>query len=123
MSSTTRIEVTRPGDHRPSELKDLTIAWALDNRTGRPIHVLELDVERSGKLADCSCPSCSSGLVAVNNAKEFFVRRPHFRHAAGAGANGTGLTGCAIVAARVAILRALELQGWIDLPAREKTCP
>jgi hypothetical protein len=59
--------------------------------------------------------------VAVNNAKESFVRRPHFRHVAGAGAEGTGLTGCAIVAARVAILRALELQGWIDLPARERT--
>lgn len=109
-----------PRNSHLGELQGLTIAWAMDNRTGRPIHVLELGVERSGRLADCSCPSCQSALVAVNNAKQSYVRRPHFRHVAGAGAEGTGLTGCAIVSARVAVLRALELQGWIDLPARER---
>lgn len=120
MSSSSRIKVDPSVAHSELALKDLTIAWALDAAALRPIHILELGKDRSGSRANCICPSCGASLVAVNNAKPTYHKRPHFRHVAGAGAEGTGLTGCAIVAARVAILRALETRGWIDLPGRTR---
>lgn len=120
MSTSSRIKVDPSASHSELALKDLTIAWALDAAAMRPIHILELGKDRSGSRSNCICPSCGASLVAVNNAKATYHKRPHFRHVAGAGAEGTGLTGCAIVAARVAILRALENRGWIDLPGRTR---
>ncbi|MCP3024722.1 hypothetical protein [Cupriavidus basilensis] len=121
MSSTSLIKVEPSAAHRDLALKDLTIAWALDASTSRAIHILELGPERSGKLSACVCPSCGADLVAVNNAKLAYKRRPHFRHVAGASAERGGLAGCAIVAARYAMLRAMEDRGWIELPMRQRS--
>ena len=121
MSSTSLIKVEPSAAHCDQALKDLTIAWALDASASRAIHILELGPERSGKRSACICPSCGADLVAVNNAKLAYKRRPHFRHVAGASADRGGLAGCAIVAARYAMLRAMEDRGWIDLPMRQRS--
>ncbi len=112
MKSTTRIRVNSR-DEGVALLGGLTIAWALDARSLAPWHILELGPERSGARSGCLCPACGERMIAVNNAKEDFKRRPHFRHMI-----GDGHRDCAIVAARAAVLRTMQQQGWIDLPAR-----
>lgn len=121
MSRSSRIEITSAPGVPKEEIRDLTIAWAMDAATSRATHILELGPERSGKLSGCICPSCGANLVAVNNAKLAYKRRPHFRHVAGVSTVRSGLAGCAIVAARHAMLRAMMEGGWIDLPMRHRS--
>lgn len=121
MSPTSKVEITSVQGVPREESRDLTIAWALDAATSRATHILELGPERSGKRSACICPACGADLVAVNNAKRAYKRRPHFRHIAGTIAMRGGLVGCAIVAARYAMLRALMDNGWIDLPVRQRS--
>ncbi len=112
MKSTTTVKVKSREDG-VALLGGLTIAWALDAQSLAPWHILELGPERSGARSGCLCPACGEGMIAVNNAKEHFKKRPHFRHM-----GGDGHRDCAIVAARAAVLRTMQQQGWIDLPAR-----
>ena len=92
------------------------IAWATDADTHLATYILELGPERSGAKSRCLCPGCGGPLVAVNNAKSQYKVRPHFRHHQGANSQN-----CAIVAARMAILRTMTELGWIDLPARARS--
>lgn len=96
-----------------SALKDLIIAWAHDAFTGEAKYIMELGPDRAGGNCDCICPSCEQPLTGVNVAKTHYKRRPHFRHQ-----KGSARLDCAIVAARAALLRGLEDQGFIDLPDR-----
>ena len=115
MASTTSIrQVQRDRDR--AELRELVIAWATDADTHLATYILELGPERSGAKSRCLCPGCGGPLVAVNNAKSQYKVRPHFRHHQGANSQN-----CAIVAARMAILRTMTELGWIDLPARARS--
>lgn len=115
MNSTTSLKLTTLGEAR-ADMRELVIAWANDAESLLPTYILELGTERSGAKSGCVCPGCSNPLIAVNNAKESYLRRPHFRHHP-----GTGAQDCSIVAARVAVLRTMQDLGWIDLPARNLT--
>src|SRR5450759_2566569 len=77
---------------------DLVMAWAVDQDTGQPRYILQLDAAHRGKKSNCKCPSCDLPLVAVNAAKIVFQKRPHFRHPEGAAREH-----CLIVAARKAL--------------------
>ena len=115
MVSTTSIkQVSR--DKARAELRELVIAWATDADTHLATYILELGPERSGAKSRCLCPGCGGPLVAVNNAKTQYKVRPHFRHH-----QGSNSKDCAIVAARMAILRTMTDLGWIDLPARARS--
>ena len=115
MASTTSIKQV-PRDKARAELRELVIAWATDADTHLATYILELGPERSGAKSRCLCPGCGGPLVAVNNAKSQYKVRPHFRHHQGANNKD-----CAIVAARMAILRTMTELGWIDLPARARS--
>lgn len=112
MDTTAPIVVTSKAE-RDSALKELIIAWAHDATTGEARYILELGPERRGAKCGCICPSCAQPLIGVNVAKTTFRQRPHFRHR-----KGVAKWDCAIVAARAALLRGLQQQGYIDLPAR-----
>jgi hypothetical protein len=94
-------------------LAELVQAWARDIATGEPRHILELGAERRGARSGCECPSCGLPLTAVNAAKTNFVRRPHFRHPEGAARDD-----CMVLAARAAVMRQFQEEGWLDLPRR-----
>jgi hypothetical protein len=74
------------------------MAWAVDQDTGQPRYILQLDAAHRGGKSNCKCPSCDLPLVAVNAAKTVFLKRPHFRHPEGAAREH-----CVIVAARKAL--------------------
>lgn len=112
MDPTTPLLVSARGTGEPA-LKELVIAWAHDAYTGEAKYIMELGPERAGGNCDCICPSCQQPLTGVNVAKTHYKRRPHFRHQ-----KGSARLDCAIVAARAALLRGLENQGFIDLPDR-----
>lgn len=97
-------------------LSDLVMAWARDTVTGEPRYILELDASHRGAKCGCECPSCGKPLTAVNAAKAEFLRRPHFRHPEGAQRDE-----CLVLAARVAALRQLQEDGWLDLPRRRRS--
>jgi hypothetical protein len=98
--------------HTPQEaLADLVMAWARDQETGEPRYIMELGVERRGNRSGCVCPSCLAPVTAVNAAKTEFIRRPHFRHPP-----GTEKQSCSIVAARFALLKEVQADGWLQLP-------
>ena len=63
---------------------DFMLAWARETATGEPRYILEIDDQHRGADCGCECPSCGLPLVAVNAARTQWVRRPHFRHPAGA---------------------------------------
>jgi hypothetical protein len=94
-----------------NSLRELVMAWACDQETAEPRYILELGPERRGKQSGCVCPSCGAPVTAVNAAKTEFIRRPHFRHPP-----GTEKQSCSIVAARFALMRELQSDGWIQLP-------
>lgn len=89
------------------------LAWARDTLTGAPVYVFELGKERAAGKCGCECPSCESPLIAVNAAKVTFRRRPHFRHVSGAESSE-----CLFLAARLAAMHLLQLQGVFMLPRR-----
>ena len=95
---------------------DLIMAWAVDNDTGEPRYILQLDAAHRGNKSNCKCPSCNLPLVAVNAAKATFVKRPHFRHPEGAAREH-----CVIVAARKALAEMFGKQDLITLPRRRRS--
>ena len=97
----------------PSDLNSLVMAWACDRDTGEPTYILALGADRKGAQCRCNCASCEQPLVAVNAATEVFQKRPHFRHPPGSESKD-----CMVVAARLAVLKALQQQGEILLPQR-----
>jgi hypothetical protein len=95
---------------------DLVMAWAVDQDTGQPRYILQLDAAHRGKKSNCKCPSCNLPLVAVNAAKIVFQKRPHFRHPEGAAREH-----CLIVAARKALAEMFGKQDQIVLPRRRRS--
>lgn len=113
---TTEIRVKQQSLAHLEALRDLIMAWARDQDTGEPVYIMELGKDRRGAHSRCICPSCLAPLTAVNAAKAEFVKRPHFRHP-----SGTEKHSCSIVAARFALLKEVQADGWIQLPqARRK---
>lgn len=109
MSAEIRIQTQ---SRTPQEaLTDLVMAWARDEETGEPRYIMELGADRRGSKSRCVCPSCLAPLTAVNAAKTEFIRRPHFRHP-----HGTEKQSCSIVAARFALLKEVQTDGWLQLP-------
>lgn len=94
---------------------DLVMAWATDNETGLPCYILDLGKNRRGAQCNCVCPSCEATLVAVNAAKDSFIKRPHFRHP-----KGVARDSCFLLAARTALLWTMKAEGEIILPRRRK---
>lgn len=92
-------------------LRALIMAWARDQDTGEPRYIMELGADRRGNRSRCICPSCLAPVTAVNAAKAEFIKRPHFRHPP-----GTEKQSCSIVAARFALLKEVQAEGWIQLP-------
>lgn len=95
---------------------DFVMAWAVDQDTGQPRYILQLDAAHRGKKSNCKCPSCDLHLVAVNAAKTVFQKRPHFRHPEGAAREN-----CLIVAARKALAEMFGQQDRIVLPRRRRS--
>lgn len=95
---------------------DLVMAWAVDQDTGQPRYILQLDAAHRGGKSNCKCPSCDLPLVAVNAAKVVFQKRPHFRHPEGAAREK-----CVIVAARKALTEMFGQQERIVLPRRRRS--
>ena len=97
-------------------LSELVMAWATDARSGQPVYIEELPRERTGQACGCLCPACGAELVARNAGKPIPQRRrrAHFAHSA-----GTATSRCALIAARLAALRALTEQNLIALPGRD----
>lgn len=96
--------------------RDLVMAWAVDQDTGQPRYILQLDAAHRGNKSNCKCPSCDLPLVAVNAAKTVFLKRPHFRHPEGAAREH-----CVIVAARKALAKMFGQQDRIVLPRRRRS--
>lgn len=90
------------------------MAWARDSITGEPVYILELDKSRIGGKCGCECPSCELPLTAVNAAKVTYIKRPHFRHP-----NGAESSECMFLAARLAAMQLLRIQGVFLLPRRQ----
>lgn len=100
--------------HNPTAmLSELVIAWGAHKDTDHPVYIEELPRSQSGLHCDCVCPACRAPLVARNAGVPITQRRrrAHFAHSA-----GTATRDCQIVAARLAALRALSDQGYIELP-------
>lgn len=97
----------------PTSQSDHVMAWARDAQTGEPVYIQELDASRTGGKCGCECPSCELPLTAVNAAKTEYRKRPHFRHP-----NGAGNSDCMFLAARLAVLNLLKMQGVFTLPGR-----
>jgi len=108
--------VVKDVDGAQRVLAELVMAWANDAETGEPRFILELDAQHRGAKCGCVCPSCGLSLTAVNAAKAEFRRRPHFRHPEGAERSE-----CMVLAARVAVLRHLQEDGWLELPRRRRS--
>ncbi|QKO23412.1 hypothetical protein [Rhodoferax sp. BAB1] len=107
----TEIRVEQKSQTPLEALRDLIMAWARDKDTGEPVYIIELGTDRRGSHSRCICPSCLAPLTAVNAAKAEFIKRPHFRHP-----SGTEKHSCSIVAARFALLKEVQADGWIQLP-------
>lgn len=104
------------GGARRQSPADLVMAWAVDQDTGQPRYILQLDAAHRGGKSNCKCPSCDLPLVAVNAAKPIFQKRPHFRHPEGAARER-----CVIVAARKALAEMFGEQDRIVLPRRRRS--
>lgn len=88
------------------------LTWAHDSRTGEPRYIHDAEVIDGS--AECQCPACDLSLTPVL-AGQTLRRNPtaHFRHPKGAQKDD-----CILVAARLAAIRHLQEQGFIDLPRR-----
>jgi hypothetical protein len=102
-------------EKRPA-VPDLLMAWARERITGAPRYILELDENHRGANCDCECIGCGGALIAVNAARETYVRRPHFRHSAGSEKHS-----CLMLSARAALLATLENIGYLDLPSHQRS--
>lgn len=100
----------------PMNVSELVMAWARDIETGEAIYIGELDKDRRGANCNCECISCKANLVAVNAAKNDFIKRPHFRHPA-----GTERDNCSVLTARAAALKMFTELGLIELPSYRKS--
>lgn len=100
----------------PTNLSELVMAWAKDMLTGEAIYIGELGKDRRGASCNCECISCKANLVAVNAAKNDFIKRPHFRHPA-----GTERVSCSVLTARAASLKMFTELGLIELPSFQKS--
>lgn len=107
----TQIQVQSQSEAPRDGLPDLIMAWARDAETGEPRYIMELGAERRGSRSGCVCPSCLAPVTAVNAARSEYIRRPHFRHPP-----GTEKQSCSIVAARFALLKEVQADGWLQLP-------
>lgn len=105
--------VKEPPPESEAPVETARICWAEHAATGRPRHIAEVSSKENGAACGCICVSCRQPLIAVNAGKTAYVRRPHFRHLAGAEKDS-----CAILAARAAAARLLEECGVLELPAR-----
>lgn len=76
----TTLDTTRIIDlARPRAQNDGHVKIAIDNRTGKPVHVRALDPRtRNGKACDCTCTVCGQSLIA----RQGSVKIWHFAHAA-----------------------------------------
>ena len=88
------------------------LKWGHDSRTGEPRYIHDSEIIEGG--AECQCPACNLSLTPVL-AGQPLRRNPtaHFRHPKGAQKDD-----CTLVAARLAAIRHLKEQGFIDLPRR-----
>ena len=88
------------------------LKWGHDSRTGEPRYIHDSEITEGG--AKCQCPACNFSLTPVL-AGQPLRRNPtaHFRHPKGAQKDD-----CTLVAARLAAIRHLKEQGFIDLPRR-----
>jgi len=111
----TQIQVQSQSKAPRDGLPDLIMAWARDAETGEPRYIMELGAERRGGKSACVCPSCLAPVTAVNAARAEYIRRPHFRHPP-----GTEKQSCSIVAARFALLKEVQADGWLQLPQRRR---
>ena len=102
-------------DEEIQDPDDLVMAWATDVETGTPRYILDLGKNRRGAKCNCICTSCEAPLVAINAAKDSFIKRPHFRHP-----KGTARDSCFVLAARAALLSTIKAEGEIILPRRRK---
>lgn len=98
--------------------KDVVLAWAVESATGAPRYILELGPERNGAKSGCECPGCKHPVQAINNGKDEYRRRPHFRHPPGAARDN-----CFRSASRAALRREIEAQGYFLLPGRVRERP
>lgn len=108
--------VSEPDEAPDAEASDLVMAWARDRTTSEPRYIGELGPKPRGKHCNCECLSCGLPLVAVNAGKETFIRRPHFRHPAGAEKDS-----CLVLAARAAALETLKSTDFLELPRRRQS--
>lgn len=111
----TQIQVQSQSEAPRDGLPDLIMAWARDAETGEPRYIMELGAERRGSRSGCVCPSCLAPVTAVNAARVEYIRRPHFRHPP-----GTEKQSCSIVAARFALLKEVQADGWLHLPQLQR---
>lgn len=111
----TQIQVQSQSEAPPDGLPDLIMAWARDAENGEPRYIMELGAERRGSRSGCVCPSCLAPVTAVNAARAEYIRRPHFRHPP-----GTEKQSCSIVAARFALLKEVQADGWLQLPQLQR---
>ena len=116
LRQTTELVKATAQPFRPRSTGDLVMAWAVDQDTGQPRYILQLDAAHRGAKSKCKCPSCGLPLVAVNAAKTVFQRRPHFRHPEGAARER-----CVIIAARRALAELFGKQDRIVLPRRRRS--
>lgn len=117
LHSDSQWSVSKVDDTSPMQFgEDLVMAWAEDQITGEPRYIGELNAGQRGSKCNCKCCSCGLPLTAVNAAKSTFVKRPHFRHPAGAEKNA-----CLVLAARFAALQLLKNEGILVLPRHRKT--
>lgn len=88
------------------------LKWGHDSRTGEPRYIHDAEIVEES--AECQCPACNLSLTPVL-AGQPLRRNPtaHFRHPKGAQKDD-----CTLVAARLAAIRHLKEQGFIDLPRR-----
>lgn len=97
-------------------LREHTLAWARDKRSGLLRYILELNEHERGRACGCACISCGKPLISVNAAKVEYDVRPHFRHE-----GGTETQSCQVLSARAALLASLQEGGLIVLP-RSRHC-
>lgn len=102
-------------DQQTPSSGSVPLKWACDALTGVPRYIH--DVEVSDGRVKCHCPACNHPLIPVLPGQPLH-RNPtsHFRHS-----NGAQKDDCTLVAARLAAVRHLQEQGFIDLPRRRRS--
>lgn len=95
--------------------KNVSLKWANESHTGKPRYIHDEEVVDGS--SECECPACRLPLTPVLPGQpERCDPSSHFRHPP-----GSQKAECVVVAARLAAVRHLEEQGFIDLPRRRKS--